>query len=205
MTSRNRAVLIVFLILLAILNGYFLAWPASGTLKTVNTQVAATEADVNLAQQKITDLGEFDQLIKKYPAEADLLSLAAPSDLDLPQFMVAVEAIASKSSVTLSSIQPPAQGAQDVSIQISGSFDGLFAFMTNLEKNLRPVKVSEIQIAAATEGAQTSMTVKLTPLTLAKTSNKSAAGATGSEAGAPNSSQTQSEQGTGTTTTGTTP
>ncbi len=205
MTSRNRVVLIIFLILIAILNGYFLAWPMSGTLKEVNTQVAAASADVDLAQQKITDLQEFDQLIKKYPTEADLLSLAAPGDLDLPQFMVAVEAIAAKSSVALSSIQPPAQGSTDVSIQVSGSFDGLLAFMANLEKNLRPIKVSEIQIAAATEGVATSMTIKLTPLTLTKTSSKTAAEATSSETGTSSSSQTQSEEGTGATTTGKTP
>ena len=62
MTNRNRSLLIVLFILMAVTIGYFLAWPAAQNLKTVNSQVAATQADIDLSNQKITDLREFAQL-----------------------------------------------------------------------------------------------------------------------------------------------
>lgn len=171
MTSRNRSLLIVLFILIAITIGYFLAWPAAQNLKNVNSQVAATQADIDLSNQKITDLREFAQLLQKYPTEAQLVDLAAPADFDLPQYMIQVEAIAAKSGVTLTSIQPPPAGVKIVDVQISGGYDGILAFVVNLEKNLRSVKVSKINLASAlTEGgAIISATLTTEPLTIAQT------------------------------------
>lgn len=153
--KKSGTVTILICLAIIFLGGYFLTKPLIGKLKEKNIQIDAKEKDISAMQSKISDLQTASSQMKTGSKELELLNLAWPPDEGLPEVLVSVEAMAGRAGLSVQAISP-ASGQQSntgevpVTVTVSGNFSNIITFSQILEKNLRPIKIKSIAIAAST-------------------------------------------------------
>jgi Tfp pilus assembly protein PilO len=115
--------------------GYFVAVsPEKAKLASVDKQIDAAHASLASAEQAPVNA-------KSTPAKAtDLfrLSTAMPGTDDMPGVLISLSQLAKSSKVSLLSVTPSADVAENgysqipISLQVSGKFDGLMKFLSSM-------------------------------------------------------------------------
>lgn len=111
-------------------------------------------AELNVRQQTLQALG---QQIEAKKADVERLLLAVPADEAYPELLTTLNAIAGRSSVVLVSIQPTRGGATTsgtvpLAISLSGSYPQILSFVSDVEKNLRPVTIQSLNMVEGMSG-----------------------------------------------------
>lgn len=160
--------------------GYFYVAPQVRALKDIRLSGAALAADKLAYEVQISQIAALDTRLTVQETALDQLSLAVPDQPAVDELIVALQAIASKSGIVLSSIQPAAEGSTagvSVLIAARGSYSGLHLFLEELGKNQRPIKVTELALNAASDVTGASLVNASMQLVAATASQSGAAAA----------------------------
>lgn len=157
--NKSNIITIICLVGIIVI-GFWGTYPMINQLKNVNLQNSAKQSEIKLAEAKINNLNTLKGEFSKFQNQVKLLSVAAPTEDQMPEILVQVESLAKKSGLEVSSIQPSKTvGAEEAGISLStkGSFSATLNFLQNLENNARPVQVKSINVASAKTGEVVSL------------------------------------------------
>jgi len=138
-------------LILTILGVIFMIIPRFESLKDLSTKISAKEAELDLGKKKVTALRTATQLIKTAQTDMDLLGVAIPVGKNAEEALAQLSANASTSGVSIVSttISDGEAGHVSIALTLSGDFDGTYSFISNLEKNLRPVTIADYNMIEA--------------------------------------------------------
>lgn len=145
---------IIVLCLLIIFGvGYFVIPSYVAEVKDLNLEVAVTKQKIQLTEQKLQDLQYLKGQFEANKDLVNLLNLAIPDGVQLPETLVSLDALAKDSGLEITSIQPKAAssgGDKTISLSVTGSYDALKSFLVKMENNLRPMNASTISVNKST-------------------------------------------------------
>lgn len=159
MATRNKSTspTVIFFILFfigAIACVFYLGVPTVKSLKEKTTELAVARADLEAGKTYITDIRTAYGKLSAIESQLEILDIAAPTEPDLSEALVQINEIVNKNQLTLDAISPsqPSGGAVSIGLTVSGAYQQLKLCLVDLEKNLRPVKVDTVSLAAAESG-----------------------------------------------------
>ncbi len=142
--------------------------PKTTDLKNLSQRAAAKQSELEVGRQQVAAIRTATQLIKAARADMDTLGVAIPDKEKAEEALQQLSANASSSEITIKSVtagtgqaETGQSGALTITVSVSGDFSNTIAFIGNLEKNLRPVKVVDYSIVASGVGALTDTTFNL--------------------------------------------
>jgi len=148
----------------------FLIVPRVSEMRDLSNNIAAKEAELEIGKKKVSSLRSAVQLIKTARRDMEILGVAVPADKDIAEALVQVNANASNSGVVIDAISTSGGEAGNVSINASvkGSYEQIMGFLSNSEKNLRPIKIVDYNLVS-TEGTISATFNMLFPYLATKT------------------------------------
>lgn len=194
----NPAVIILFFFVIgAGACAYYLGAPAVKSLKEKTSELAVARADLEAGKVYVSDIRTAYGKLSAIVSQLELLDIAAPTEPDLSEALVQINEIVNKNQLTLEAISPsqPSGGEVSIGLTVSGAYQQLKQCLVDLEKNLRPVKVDTVSLAAAEsgEGAITTggtYTVKLSYVSAKENQSEQESAATGEVKGEANPTAT---------------
>lgn len=161
--NTHSPILPLLVVVVVIGLGYLVIQPTIIELKDLNIQIAAKVKQITTMTEKIDALKYLKAEFAKNTKDLELLGVIIPEDEQVPEILVQLSAIASKSAVQVTSITPKVTSGKSIfQIGVNGDFSGISSFVDNLEKNSRPIAVQSVSFvpSAAKEGTA-SMTANL--------------------------------------------
>jgi len=155
--TKGRQALYIFLsIVLSIVLIYVLMLPGFRRLSDTSIKTSARKNDLQTGRQKVGDLKAAAATLSQKNQAVESLNIAVPPDKDTADAIVQVSQMVSGAGLAVQSIQPSAEsesavGQLPLTVLVQGQFPDLVKFSEIAEKNLRPVKIISINIAAADE------------------------------------------------------
>ena len=153
--QRSNSTLVATLgVLVAALLGYYYVAPTVTTLGNSRLATAALALDKTAYETRIGEVVALDARLRGQPALLDRLTLAVPPDAAIDELIVSLEALAAGSGIVLATVQPVVvqeESGTKVSVTARGSYGGLRLFLEQLASNLRPIKVTELTLTAASD------------------------------------------------------
>lgn len=152
----------------------FFVWPGVfGSWQEVSALRSALAERRTLAEQRVTILSKAQQEYTKYQtllsgSSGRAFTALVPVKKDAAELVSAIQDIASSSGVQVTQIQVSEANAKEsdqyrtltMTIEMSGSYPGLRAFLTNLEQYVRILNVGNIQVSADLATGQFKYAVK---------------------------------------------
>lgn len=121
-------------------------------LRQIRLSTAALAADKQAYELRLAEVAALDRRLVAQQPVLDQLALAVPDKPAVDELLVSLGAMASSSGIVLGTVQPSEQGTEEgitVSLTARGSYAGIRLFLEALDSNLRPIKVTELGLAAA--------------------------------------------------------
>ncbi|MCX6810198.1 MAG: type 4a pilus biogenesis protein PilO [Candidatus Berkelbacteria bacterium] len=122
-------------------------------------KIEALNQDIAGANQKLDSISAADKSITELSDTVNSLLIAVPSDVDSPDLITEIEAIANQNQVALPTMSPPTKiqsGSSDsgltTNLTISGSFQNISGFINSLETSIRFSKVNSLTITQGDAG-----------------------------------------------------
>lgn len=187
--KKNWSLFSLLMVIVIVAVGYFVLSPIISSLKDLNTNIDAKDAENVQLEQKLLTLNKLKQEFADNPNKLKILNLAVPEENMLAEITESLREIAAQSVINITSIkQVSTQTSKDTNTKIDltfeGSYTGFKMFLEDLEKNVRlntPTKIS-LTSAKNTEGGETyvkgAMTLDFFKTNTAKNSSTSNASAT---------------------------
>ncbi len=153
--------------------GYFYVAPAIAKLKESRAAAQAKQNDVTAMTDQIAQIDQIGQQLAAQTESLKLLNLAVPATPAFDQLLMALAAMASQSGVELSTVTPAvgSTGAStpSASVSVKGTYTGIHLFLENAAKNIRPLTITNLGLAAATvEGQATPLITATMTMTAAQ-------------------------------------
>lgn len=144
--KSNWHTYLIMLAAVVIIFGYWLVIiPALNQAKADNQLIIQKKQEATTLEDRLQAIKEAGSLLQKNPDLLNQLTLAMPEDSDVGGAMVAIEALAAKTGVSLLSIEPGkgdnTTGVLSVTIHLQAGYPNLIDFMTATQKNLRPITI----------------------------------------------------------------
>lgn len=150
--SSSGVVLLSILAIIVI--AYFLIYPSITKIKDLNIKLGAKTEEISSMQDKITALGIMKSALLSQQTTANKLSLAVPSNDQMPELITELDSMANASGLKIGSILPSQESiktATSISVGLKGDYSGLVRFLTLLENNIRPINVKTINLVSGTK------------------------------------------------------
>jgi len=150
---------------------FWLIKPQVSTLKDINAQVSAKKQELTATEEKLASMNALSKEITSKKEVVDKLNIVLPfNNPEIADIILELNNIASKSTVELKSIVPTnnltglsssAESSEtadsetlnvatyELNFSITGSYDGIKDFFTNIEKNLKSFKVKAVNITSS--------------------------------------------------------
>lgn len=145
--KRNDFLWMVLGIIIVTAIGYFYTYPQIINWQSAIIAAEARRLDAQEAQAKVATVEQKKAEIAQNKATVDELNLVAPETQAEDDFVATLESIAENTGLTVNFFQPNFNSEHlEVSINANGSFLGIGLFLQDIQKNLRPVKISELRI-----------------------------------------------------------
>lgn len=130
---------------------FFIALPSSNRIAKVNAEIAAYRKAQAKAQETLTTLGQLQSLDNQQSDDLARLRLALPDNPAIQDIYITIDSITARTGVTVLSVTPNPVAADKipVTLTLSGSYEGLVAFMSTLNRNLRPVEIESLGVASS--------------------------------------------------------
>lgn len=204
MNKPSNTQKIILVSVVALLLSFFIiilyTVPRISNLKSLSTQVAAKEAELEAGLEEVRSVRSAVQLIKTAKSDMATLGIAIPDQEKAEEALAQLGANASSSQLQIKSIAIGAGEASNIGISIStsGSFDQTMTFLSNLEKNLRPIKIANYSLSATEDASlvEASFTL-LFPFLPPEPTTQSAENETGEGAGGSATEETTAVSATG--------
>lgn len=169
MNKINWSTIFSFLLFtIIVLVWYFGVIPQYNRLKETNQQTAVLAAKKSSLNRNLVALMDLTDQMKSSEVDLTRLSVAIPKEIQVSEIFIAVESLAAKTGVAITSLQPSVEAKSNkikTDITIQTDFDHMLAFMKGLANNLRPAIIENFTVSQ-------------------RTSNKSGEGTTGATSGA---------------------
>jgi len=160
----------------ALAAGAAFLWPAVRDFWAIQEQVRVEEERLERGQQAVQQLRDVQRRIEAQQANFAKLGQAVPDDMQLPATYDLVQQLADSSGLILGSIvsqgageRPGGAQAVRIDVQLTGTYDGLKAFLRAARSSARVFNVDTlaINVGAGEEGSvlgiQASMLVYARP------------------------------------------
>lgn len=178
MLQNKSTLIILVSIVVIFLLSFFALRPILSTLRQSNLEVGAKKIEYKRKSEKLANLKKIQDKISQSKEQIDLMKKALPKGVDMPSLLVNIEGLISASGLSLSSLSPvqttetptpeeiasttevPSAPVSQVvtevtgistasfSLSLSGSYPPLLTLINNLEKNLRPMTISTLNLVS---------------------------------------------------------
>lgn len=139
----------------AILAIWFGLVPQFGAIGKTQSEIARLSGEVG---NKTREVNALRKLLKDPGATGgtlNLLSLAVPSEPQIPELLIMVQAMATRAGLTLVNATPSATPAgTKMDITLKGGYSGMVNFLDILNRNLRPGVVQNFAIISQSNPEQ---------------------------------------------------
>ncbi len=154
----SRLVIIIFLLVLSLLFGYFFAWPKYQGLANLKNEVNNKETELALKEDYIFQLSSISRELEKYQEEVAKINYALPREADVPETLEFLEQACStnglalsditlspKSSASVSSENPNIKEA-NISFSVRGKLESFISFLRQVEESAKLFGVNSFSV-----------------------------------------------------------
>jgi Tfp pilus assembly protein PilO len=161
--SGSQIYFVLLALLLSFLGIIFVITPKITSLQKVSDEAAASQAELDAGRLKVQAVRDSLQLIKSAQSSISLLGVAVPDQAKADEAVVQAATAASAAGLTLknASVAEGEAGYVNLTVSADGDYDKVIVFLGNLEKNLRPVKVTDYSLSASGTSGQVSGTFSI--------------------------------------------
>ena len=145
------------IIVSSILIFFFLILPTFDKTRMLNGAIEEREIMLKESQQIASRVSELSNEIKINKNEIKKLDQLLPKQKEISEMLVTIESIISSSGLLLSEVTLSESFGVDVgkiraNVKFTGDFDSLMTFLDLLEKNLRLIEISTIDVSSQLTG-----------------------------------------------------
>jgi len=162
-TSQALILVTVLLFIISIFLVIFVIVPKFSQIQSLNNDVKSKKEELTLGLAKIDAINNAQSIIKNSVADLALLNVALPGDKNTDEALVMVEKICDLNGLKISSVQIDSSekntSITSLTYTLNGSYPSMVNFLSDIQKNIRPVSVESLNITSSDEGL--SMTVAL--------------------------------------------
>lgn len=165
MNQRFIPIIIIGILILLIIGGYFLWWPKYQEFRNKRLEIEGKEADIRQKQEYFSKLEGFSNKLSEYTDEIVKVNSALPDDPSVAALFIFFQKISSENGLILENtdlgrlFSPEALGVFDeeikkmpFSVSVSGSYSALKNFLSAIYRNTRLVEVNSITFSYPEEG-----------------------------------------------------
>jgi len=179
--TKQLNLVILLTLMIALLLVFFVIKPKLDGIKILRIEIAKAQLQREDFTKKLKQLQPLPERISAYQEEIDRFFEVLPNKSEVKEFLVILEDLANKNGILITSIAPTLQrekiiGGREVrsstgystdgfSLSILGYFNNIteenlttninfLGFLSDLEKNLRPINVKSIRISGGGEEQQ---------------------------------------------------
>jgi len=155
-------ILIAFFVLLLII-GWFIIWPKFNEQADLKQSIEIKQIELTYKEQYIEKLEGIQSKLDASEGQISKIESALPSENSAPSVYKFVEESASSAGLVLNSISPFAENPSQIntrlsetsfSLDLSGSYSALKAFLSTLEKSARLFDMNSVSLSSTQgEGA----------------------------------------------------
>lgn len=154
--TERTIVIVLASILVIVAVAIFLVRSTLQQIHTTNISLAARQNEIQNTQTKIDNLKSLKIQFEQSPTEFQRLEVAMPTGEQMPEIIEQIQTLASKSGLTVNSIQPITGIREDtekpVNLTVRGSFKNLTDFIAASEKNVRPIVMRSVSFVGSESG-----------------------------------------------------
>lgn len=133
-------------ILVALLAIWFGLVPQFGAISNTQSEIVQLSGEVTAKTREVQTLRKL-LTDGRTSGTLNLLALAVPSEPQIPELLIMVQAIATRAGLILVNATPSASpGGTKMDITLKGSYSGVVSFLDILNRNLRPGVVQNFSI-----------------------------------------------------------
>lgn len=168
MNKEDRSLFLPLIALLIAGVVFFVSWRLlMPTITDNQAKIKAYNADIALAEAKTQSINDSNKKLASISSLINQLLVAIPGDVDTPDLVAEIEAIAAVNQVDLPSISPPSISEQSASstsgglattITVSGGFVNIYNFINSLENSIRFAKITSLSISSGESGLSGTIT-----------------------------------------------
>lgn len=137
-------------------------------IKQNMAQITAFDQDIAKANGKLDSISAADKSMLELSDLVNNLLIAVPDNINSPDLITEIEAIANQNQVQLPSLSPPisiaANAASNTSapgyvtnLSILGSFQNISSFINSLETSIRYSRINNLSLSSTDEGLTASI------------------------------------------------
>lgn len=168
-TNKSQiTTLAVLSLLVGILVVIFFIVPQVSQIKDYSGQINQKEIELQSGQDQVQAIKEYALVLKTAKSDVEKLGVSIPTEEKADEAVLQVASAASSAGISMNSVSVSSTttgttnvtseasasqtGTLTLSVSTSGGYDATLGFIKNLEKNLRPVTLSNLSIAGDAEG-----------------------------------------------------
>jgi Tfp pilus assembly protein PilO len=168
----NKKIIVTLInLLVSVILVFVFINPLWASIKTLKTGIAKQEQEVKKVEELVAKIQKLKQAYQEIGGDIEKISLALPSEEDLPYLITQFESLASSNGLLLESVKftnketkkkssrkaEQLDQSQEVSssfsrssfeIRLNGSYEGLKGYLRALENNVRLMDVEVIDFSA---------------------------------------------------------
>ena len=156
--SNNQQPYLIFLEILIIIVGLVWGiWQPMKTLRVLSSDIKQKKSALEKVKSEEDQLIILKRDFNKYQEKIDLLQVAMPSQPNVADTLVALEAIGSQAGATITELTPTSESKDGKIIfdyNVQSSFEGAKQIISLLNNNLRPIKIIGITLGATTSATE---------------------------------------------------
>ncbi len=155
--TKQQAYLIFLEIIIIIVGLVWGVWQPMKTLKALSSEKKQKQAELEKVKGEEDQLAILKRDFNKYQEKINSLQIAVPDQPNIADALIALEAIGNQAGATITELTPTSGGKDgkvtfDYSAQCS--FEGAKQIVSLFSTNLRPIKITGINIGAVTSEAE---------------------------------------------------
>ncbi len=146
--SQLPTLISVLALLIAVLLVIFFIVPKTSEIQSLSTEIAQKKQELELGKQKVIAIREAVKLIASAKKDVDALNVSIPQTPSADEALVQIQEIAQQSEVKIieSTVGSATNGYQELTATITGSYQNIISFLDKAQNNLRPIKMSSLNI-----------------------------------------------------------
>ena len=182
-TEQAAALLLLFLIIIiGLIYGPYVGINSQlGTLKEKNLEAAVKKADSRAKEEQVENLKELEGKISQAQSMVKKMAVALPKGANIAELLVQVQSMASGSGVNITAFSPskeemlasvaaeneeamvegkivsaePTVANYSFTMSIEGPYNSVMKFLSTVETNLRPIKITKVDLTGGSGGNPT--------------------------------------------------
>lgn len=155
-TPKNQSLLLisVLALLASIVIVIVYVVPKITALKDLSNNVAIKQQELQDGKNKVEALKKATAIIKVARFEMETLGISIPAKENADEAVSQIADAAGKAGLDVESINSSSsqEGSLALVVTSSGSFGNVTGFIENIEKNLRPVRITDYTVASSGDG-----------------------------------------------------